>query len=226
VTDLSRRATDPELLDEGVPEDEALRSLADLRFVNRWLGNRGALLSAVRPFLEASPRPRLLDVGCGSADVPAYIGRSLGRPVTVVGADLKTLHLRASPPEVHRVAADVHALPFAPRSFDVVTASLFLHHFDGAGVAEVLRGLYALARRALVINDLHRSRVPYAFGRVAFRALFRSYVSVEDGLLSIRRAFTPDELREAFVAAGLPDVRIRRTWPYRLLAVAERSRDA
>ena len=33
---------DPELLDEGVPDDEARRSLGDLRFVNRWLGNRSA----------------------------------------------------------------------------------------------------------------------------------------------------------------------------------------
>jgi SAM-dependent methyltransferase len=205
-----------------VPEEEALRSLADIRFVNRWLGNRGALLEAVRPFLTASPRPRLLDVGCGSADVPAFLGRSAGVPVTVVGADLKPLHLRMAPPDVHRVVADVRALPFPSRSFDVVTASLFLHHFDGAQVAAVLRGLFDLARRALVVNDLHRARVPYVFGKVAFRPLFRSHVSVEDGLLSIRRAFTPSELRSAFEEAGLPAVRIRRTWPYRLLAVAER----
>jgi SAM-dependent methyltransferase len=222
MIDLSRRATDPELLDEGVPEDEALRSLADLRFVNRWLGNRGALLAAVRPFLEASPRPRLLDVGCGSADVPAYIGRALARPVTVVGADLKLLHLKAAPGDVRCVAADVRALPFPPRTFDVVTASLFLHHFDGSGVADVLRGLFALARRALVVNDLRRARVPYTFGKVAFRPLFRTSVSVNDGLMSIRRGFTAAELREAFAEAGLPGVRIRRTWPYRLLAVAER----
>ena len=51
------------MLDTGVPDDEALRSLADLRLVNRWLGNRGRLASIVRPYLEASSRPRLLDVG-------------------------------------------------------------------------------------------------------------------------------------------------------------------
>ena len=63
--------------------------------------------------------------------------------------------------------------------------------------------------------------MPYVFGRVAFPLLFRSTVSVEDGLTSIRRAFTEEELRAAFRAASL-DVRVRRTWPYRLLAVAER----
>jgi SAM-dependent methyltransferase len=222
VVDLSRRATDPELLDEGVPDDEALRSLADIRFVNRWLGNRGRLAAVVRPYLEASPCPRILDVGCGSADIPAHLLRHAPRPTVAVGVDIKLLHLAAGAPEVRRVRADVRALPFAPRSFDVVLASLFLHHFDAGEVAGVLRGLFALTRRALVINDLRRARVPYAFGKAVFPLLFRSRVSVADGLLSIRRGFTVAELAAAFAEAAIP-VRILRTFPYRLLAVAERA---
>jgi ubiquinone/menaquinone biosynthesis C-methylase UbiE len=187
--------------------------------VNRWLGNRGRLLAAVRPFLDASARPSLLDVGCGSADVPLWIASRSGRPVEVVGVDIKALHLRAAGAGLRGVVADVHALPFADDRFDVVTASLFLHHFDGADVARVLRELHRVARRALVVNDLRRARVPYAFGRAAFPLLFRSRVSVEDGLLSIRRAFTAAELAQAFADAGLPAT-VRRRWPYRLLAVA------
>jgi SAM-dependent methyltransferase len=205
-----------------VPEQEALASLGDIRFVNRWLGNRGRLAAIVAPLLEAAPRPRLLDVGCGSGDVPAYFVRRVRRPLLAVGADIKLLHLQAAPPEVRGVVADVRCLPFAPESFDVVTASLFLHHFDGGEVAEVLRRLYALARRALVINDLRRARVPYTFGRLVFPLLFRSRVSVEDGLLSIRRAFTAPELAQSFAEAGIP-VRIEQTWPYRLLAVADKA---
>jgi SAM-dependent methyltransferase len=166
MADLRRRADEGELLDAGVPESEARASLADLRFVNRWLGNRRALLAALRPHLEAgNGRLRLLDVGCGSADVPAYVVRSLARPLLAVGLDLKLLHLRGAPPEVHCVAGDVTRLPFAPGAFDVVTASLFLHHFDARELPPLLRALYALSRRALIVNDLHRARVPYLFGR-------------------------------------------------------------
>lgn len=218
--DLTWRATEPERLDEGVPEDEALASLADLRFVNRWLGNATHLARAAHPYLEESARPRLLDVGCGSADVPAAIARTTPR-LLAVGVDVKPLHLRGAPPEVRPVVADVRALPFTAGSFDVVTASLFLHHFDAAEVAPVLRALFTVARRALVVNDLRRARVPYLFGRTAFPVLFRSRVSVDDGLVSIRRGFTEREMRAAFAEAGIP-VRLRRTWPYRLLAVAEK----
>jgi SAM-dependent methyltransferase len=219
--DLSRRATEREQLDEGAPEVEALASLRDLRFVNRWLGNVKHLARAVRPYLAASARPRLLDVGCGSADVPAALARTA--PGTLaVGVDLKLLHVRTAPAAVRAVVADVRALPFAARSFDVVTASLFLHHFDAAELPPVLRALFAVARRALVVNDLRRARVPYLFGRAVFPVLFRARVSVDDGLVSIRRGFTERELLAAFAEASIP-VRLRRTWPYRLLAVAERA---
>ena len=222
LVDLRRRATEPEQLDEGVPEAEALRSLADLRFVNRWLGNRASLLRAVRAHLP--PGGRLLDVGCGSGDVPAFLLKHLPGPLLAVGVDVKTLHLRAAPRAVRGVVADVRRLPFPDGAFDVVTASLFLHHFDEEALPAVLAGLHRLARRALVVNDLHRARVPYLFGRVAFPLLFRSRVSVEDGLLSIRRGFRADELRAAFARAGLPAVTVRREFPYRLLVVAANRR--
>lgn len=225
IPDLSRRATEVELLDAGVAEDEALRSLADLRLVNRWLGGRRALLEAVLPLVarDDGRRPALLDVGCGSGDLPALVHRARAGRLLAVGVDLKWLHARAACDGVQPVVADVRALPFGPAAFDVVTASLFLHHFDDAELIDVLRGLYAVARHALVVNDLHRARVPYVFGRLVFPWLFRSRVSVADGLLSIRRAFRPAELQAAFASAGIPGVRVRRRFPYRLVALAVKS---
>ncbi len=216
--DWSRRATEPELLDLGVDEEEARRSLRDLRFVNRWLGGRRALRRAVLPLLADLRRPTVLDVGCGSGDLPALLHAERG--LRVVGLDLKPLHLRQAPRSLRPVAADVRRLPFGPRSFDVVTASLFLHHFDGDEAASVLASLATVARRALVVNDLRRARLPWLFGRLFFPLLFQARVSVDDGLLSIRRSFTPHELAATFRQAGLAGARVERAWPYRLLAVA------
>ncbi|HVQ32107.1 MAG TPA: methyltransferase domain-containing protein [Vicinamibacteria bacterium] len=217
--DFRYRATDAEELDLGVDDDEARRSLADLRFVNRWLGGRRAIARAVLPHLRADSR--LLDVGCGSGDLPAFLTRSAAVPFLAVGLDVKALHLREAPPEVRPVVADVRQLPFGPRSFDVVTASLFLHHFDAPELPGVLRALFALCRGVFVVNDLHRARVPYAFSRLFMPLAFKSPVSVNDGLLSIRRAFTPRELAGAFSAAGIAGATVTRRFPYRLVAVAE-----
>ena len=213
------RATDPEILDLGVDDLEARRSLADLRFVNRWLGGRRAIARAVLPHLRAGSR--LLDVGCGSGDLPAFLIRQATVPFLAVGLDVKALHLREAPPEVRPVVADVRHLPFGPGSFDVVTASLFLHHFDAPELPGLLRALFALSRGVCVVTDLHRARVPYAFSRLFMPLVFKSPVSVNDGLLSIRRAFTPRELIDAFAAAGIAKVEVARRFPYRLVAVAE-----
>jgi hypothetical protein len=45
---------------------------------------------------------------------------------------------------------------------------------------------------------------------------------VDDGLLSIRRAFTRREMEEAFAQAGIP-AQVEAHWPYRLLAVARKA---
>jgi ubiquinone/menaquinone biosynthesis C-methylase UbiE len=226
LPDLHERSREPELLDAApcvVGEEEIARNLVDLRLVNRWLGARGRLLAAVRPHL--GPGGSLLDVGCASADVPDFLLSRLATPILAVGLDVKIAHLRHAPRCVHRVVGQVETLPFREASFDVVTASLLLHHLDPPSITAVLRGLYRLARRALVVSDLHRAAVPHLFGQLAFPVLFRSPVSVHDGLVSIRRGFRPEELRSAFEEAGLPHVRVRRRFPYRLLAVALRSQD-
>jgi SAM-dependent methyltransferase len=216
--DLRARSSDPELLDAVLPAAEVRLSLGDLRLVNRRLSPRRALLGAVAPHLP--PGGRLLDVGCGSGDVAAYLYERLRGRLTAVGVDLKPLHLAEAPRTIARVAADVRRLPFADRSFDVVTASLFLHHFDGAEPGRLLGELARVARHAVVVSDLRRARVPFLFGLAAFPLLFRSPVSVHDGLVSIRRGFREPELRAAFAQAGLADVAVRRHFPYRLLAVA------
>jgi SAM-dependent methyltransferase len=220
---FTARSTEPEKLDfEALPPGEIADSLADIRWVNRNLGGLRAFRRVLAPLVDGDGRVRLLDAGCGSGDVAAAVAAWAPRRIQAVGVDLKTLHLREAPPGVHRVAADVRLLPFANGTFDVVLCSLFLHHFDGAAAADVLRLLYAQARRALVVNDLRRAFVPYAFGRIVFPWIFRSAVSVHDGLLSIRRSFTVPELRAAFEAAGIPHVEIRRSFPYRLVAIARR----
>ncbi len=204
MIDLRQRAREPELLDLGVPAREMREEpgRSPLRqSVAQQLGparsNRAR--DSRRSAKAAAPRRRVR-VG----DLLERIHRRSPRPLLAVGVDVKIEHLQLAPASVRAVVSDVRGLPFPRECFDVVMASHFLHHFDSSELPEILSSLFALARRALVINDLRRSRVPFFFGRVAFPVLFRSRVSVSDGLVSIRRGFHDSELAAAFQRGGHP----------------------
>src|SRR2546425_13076148 len=82
-------------------------------------------------------------------------------------------------------------------------------------------------RPSLTLTGLRKTQgktaLPLIFGRAVFPWVFRSPVSVSDGLLSIRRGFRAEELRAGFAAAGIERGTLRRRVPYRLVGGAERA---
>lgn len=120
------------------------------------------------------------------------------------------------------MAGDVFHLPFAERSFDVVCANLFLHHFTDEQIVEMLRSMTRLARRGVIVIDLERQWFARAF-LPATRRVFRWHpVTLHDAALSVDAAFKPGELRHLANCAGLANAAIRRHIPwFRLSLCAE-----
>ena len=114
-------------------------------------------------------------------------------------------------------AADAFHLPFAQGSFDVVTASMFLHHFPHDDAVRLVFGFRAIARRAVVINDLRRHVVPWAFIAMAGRLTRRDPMFLHDAPLSVLRGFTAEELVAIARDAGAAAPSIRCPFPFRLL---------
>jgi SAM-dependent methyltransferase len=119
--------------------------------------------------------------------------------------------------EVRVVRADATRLPFRTGAFDLVTASMFLHHFDHVGMVRLLAEFRRLARIAVVVNDLRRHRLPWAFIALTAALTRRHPVFRHDAPLSVLRGFTDDELRAAARDAGVPEPRVERRWPFRLV---------
>jgi ubiquinone/menaquinone biosynthesis C-methylase UbiE len=219
-----RRILSPELLDEDLGTREEIRqSLDDLWRINRWLGGVSSSLQLFADFFtRTGPHPvRVLDVGAGDARLAGRLRRELlrrGIRAEFVALDRRWTHLQNG----HRasrtglpIAADALALPFPAQCFDVVMCNLFLHHFSGERALKFLRGLAGVAREAVLINDLERHWLPYLFVRCAYPFTL-SRITRHDGPVSVRQAYTRDELLALAQEAGFKNFEVRRLLPFRL----------
>jgi 2-polyprenyl-3-methyl-5-hydroxy-6-metoxy-1,4-benzoquinol methylase len=235
IAPFPRMAGD-ELMDEpGRPPSELAHALSDLRGVNRWLGGTRVVLRHLSRLVERYPRAswRILDIGTGSADIPLSIvrwakGRGIGIEIVATDNHPTTLELArrhtAETREITIESADALRLPYADGSFDVALCSTALHHFDSeTDVVRVLREMDRVSRIGFIVNDLARSRAALAGARLLAATVWRRHVLTRhDGPLSVRRAFTPAELRAFAASAGLSGARVHAHVPFRVALVVEK----
>ncbi len=227
---MQRAAGALEHLDRAVPPAARDASLADIDRLNAWFGGYALTLRALdRLVLRAPATRRLLvvDVGGGRGDFARRLiehARRNGWAVHVVvvdrDPDLLAVARRGAPPGLLLVRAEATALPFRKASVGIVTMSLTLHHMEPDAAVTSLVEMSTAARCAVIVNDLWRNRLSLALVWVATRVLRCHPISRHDGPLSVRRAYSPDEIRGLAAKAGIRPPRIRR-YPLlgRLLAV-------
>ncbi len=234
---LSRDAAAVELLDRpGTPQRELAATLADIARLNR-LGPTRRLLAHVAPFFARfraegrGARLRVVDLGTGGADIPVALvrwARARGHRVIVLALDVQPEVLACATPvarrleEVQLIAADALRPPLRAGAADLAVCSLTLHHLPEEGVVALLRLMASLARLGFVVSDLRRSRAAYAAAWLATRLISRNRLTRHDGPMSVRRAYTREELARLSRAAGLPDVRWHRAFPFRVIGVYAR----
>lgn len=192
------RKNSEEILDsEECPALETQKSLRDLCRINRWFGGVSTTRKLIARVSSASgvKRLSLLDVAAGFGEVHRSAGFQLARRgimLDITELDRVPTHLQRH----HRVlVADALSLPFRDSSFDVVSCSLFAHHLQPSQLAQFADEALRVCRYAFLINDLIRHPLHLALVYAGF-PLMRSYVSRVDGVASVRRAYTPDEVRQ------------------------------
>jgi len=210
-------------------------TLEDLAWINRRLGSTRLVTNHLASLLHRlPPRIRILDVATGYADVPrAIVGwaRRRGLPIEIEAIDSHgqilelARHASQGYPEIHIRQEDAMNLPYPDGSFDVVLASLILHHTDGEAQTRLLRELHRVARSFVVVNDLRRGRWPFLVTWVSLHLVSRSHVIHHDGPVSVRRGFLAGELLALAREAGWAQARVSRHAFFRLALVGEKPRE-
>ncbi|MEP7291114.1 MAG: methyltransferase domain-containing protein [Chloroflexota bacterium] len=227
------RTDQPELLDQshGSLEDVSI-NLSEIWRINRYLGGIKALTCHLYPLLQQQSKPtRVVDIGAGSGEIGLLLARWAERNMfrlAVSGLDRSQRNLSVSSADVKSkvslIQADACALPFSSNDVDYFISSLFLHHLSVEQVVGVLRETYARCRRGIVMSDLVRGYLPLVAFRVIQPFFARHYLTRYDGMVSIKRAFTPDELLTLAHAAGIDTAMVYSHFPWRMTLVAEKPR--
>ncbi len=197
------------------------RYLHDLEKVNRYLLGARSVLVHLAPLLSdgRSDPLRVVDLGCGGGEVLRALARQARkhhRPFLGIGLDINPLvvaYARSQArqlPELSWIRADAFAMPFAPGSMDAVISTTMVHHLDPGQVVDLLQRARAVARGWLVISDLIRSYPALTAFRVFSRLAGFHEGSRHDGVVSVCRAYRPQELEGLAATAGLKNWRLYR----------------
>ncbi len=213
----------PELLDSdvGTPA-EIERSLRDIGRINRWFGGTSTTARMVERTAERTGRRALslLDVGAGTGELMRKVSRQVqcrGVRLDVTLLDRATTHLPHN--GVRCVTADALALPFRDNSFDLVACSLLAHHLEPEQIVSFMQEALRVCGVAVLINDLRRDPVHLVLVYGAF-PLFRSHISRHDGVASVRRSYTPEEMTAILKRTSASQVEVEQRYLYRMGAIA------
>lgn len=235
----AERVLEPEIMDGPLPYGEARRALRDLDRVTRWTLGLGGLLRCLLPRLTRAPsgtaspdRVDLLDVGTGTGAGTrriVRIARRRGVEARAVGVDRRLAHLAVGQDlgiRQLRVAASADALPFRDAAFDWTSSHLLFHHFGGPANRRIVDEMRRCARRGVVIVDLRPSRLAAFLARVFFLLLGIGAIAREDGVLSVRQAWTLEETRTLATRLRWPVQELRTRFPFRWSLVLEPRKDS
>ncbi len=212
--------------DSGSPAEVA-SALRSLRFVNRWFGGDRVHRLLLRQVAGSRSTLQVLEVAAGRATALAAAALAMQtrreHPVTLESTllDRRASHLPpswpAALPAPRLLQGDALAIPLPEKSVDVVSCCLFLHHLSPAEAAAFLREALRVARVAVVINDLERTRTHYTLSKL-FSLVDPSRLSRHDGPVSVRQSYSAAELQQMMAATGHRWT-LRRRFLFRLAAI-------
>lgn len=227
MTSFSQRSNQKELIDDFNSDGKELQqTLRELKTINRLLGGNHVTTHGLDQLLKKSNQQpvTIADVGCGGGDmIRVMYDWSLKKKISAnfVGIDANphTIAMAADNlrvlPNVHFEAADVFDPSFQQQQVDIVTCTLFTHHFTDDELIRMFRSFKNKARLGIVINDLHRH--PFAFYsiKILTRLFSKSRLVINDAPISVQRGFRKRELDNVLGKAGWQNYRIRWHWAFR-----------
>lgn len=185
-------------------------SLDHLRKLERHFGSYRLVRAYLRRWLKPGCAYRLLDLAAGTGDVPRLIvewARKKSVSLQIDGIDPRPAVLEAARklsiqyPEIAFIRADPRSFT-SSMTYDVVCCSFALHQFGEDDAARLMRQARELSHDKTLVTDLVRSQTALWTMCLVSEFFCRETASKKKARLSVRNAFSFDELNTLANRAG------------------------
>lgn len=223
LVDTSKRTDQEEMMDDFSIGGDLLRDTLDkLENINRWLGGNLVTVNALKKVLKNHPKEKeitIVDIGCGHGDIlrdVAKFGRKKGYQFKLIGIDANPTainyanELSEDYPELRFQTQDIFSDEFKAQKFDVVLATLFLHHFKEEALVSFLSNTLKQTQKAIIVNDLHRHKLAYYLFKL-LTIFIKNKMIINDGLISVLRGF---KLKDLVNISNKIEVKPQITWKW------------
>jgi len=228
-----QRTDKEELMDDFSIGGDLLRDTLDkLEKINRWLGGNKVTVNGLKALLKNHPKEQkitIVDIGCGHGDIlrdVAKFGRKEGYKFKLIGLDANSAaidyanELSMEYPELSFKTQDIFSKDFKSETFDVVIATLFLHHFKEEQLVSFLKNTIKQTKIGMVVNDLHRHTLAY-YLFLLLSIFISNKMIIEDGLTSVLRGFKRDDLEKISSKINVTP-QISWKWAFRFLWIIKK----
>ncbi len=230
------RTSEAEVMDSfELGGNQLKKILKDIESVNRLLGGNRVTINGLEKLnLSGGQIIHIADIGCGSGQMLREIAKwgrkkNLKLNLTGIDANENTIEIAKTLsdglPEISFETQNIFSEEFKESSYDVVSISLTLHHFPTEKIKDLLQILTEKTKRAIIINDLHRSNTTYYLFWLFCLVFVRSPVAKADGLISILRGFKRAELITISTELQLKNFQINWFWAFRYQWIIQTKRN-
>ena len=166
----------------------------------------------------------IADLGCGGGDmlmVMADWAKKKGINAQFIGIDANDFMIdfarkrTRNYQNISYLHQNIFSEEFQQHSFDIVTMTLFCHHFEDEALIKILQQFRKQTRLGVVINDIHRHWFAYHSIAWITKLFLKSYLVKNDAKLSVWRAFRRKDLENIIQKAGYTNYSIRWKWAFR-----------
>jgi 2-polyprenyl-3-methyl-5-hydroxy-6-metoxy-1,4-benzoquinol methylase len=234
MPDFSKRSQEIEIMDDLSASGGIIDvTLKELETINLLLGGNYVTLNGISKLLNGrslSEKIVLADLGCGSGDILKLMRKLLrkkGVEADLIGVDANPnivayAHAHTRPDEnIRYEALNIFSDEFKRRKFDIVTGTLFFHHFTDEQLIDFYRQLKEQVRIGIVINDIHRHWFAYHSIKWLTQLFSKSTMVKNDAPVSVMRAFKKNELEHIVRQAGYSEFSIKWMWAFRWQVVID-----